>query len=78
MSDETDKSKYKTDKNNDEIEERETHPSRWGWELGTAFVLAGAVLSYAVQVHNWRLAQLASVSGVVLLAIGLAFLSRTM
>jgi hypothetical protein len=70
-----DKADVKTD---DETNQEAIYTSRLGWEVGTAFVLAGAVLSYAVQAHNWRLAQVASISGIVLLVIGLALLSKMM
>jgi len=45
------------------------------WILGIAFVGAGAVVSYAIQTHNWKLAQVTSIIGVVFALAGLALLA---
>jgi hypothetical protein len=45
------------------------------WFVGVAFVCAGASLTYAIQMHNWKLAQATSIIGVVIALAGLAVLA---
>jgi len=45
------------------------------WMVGIAFVCAGALVTYAIQIHNWKLAQASSIMGVVLALTGLAALA---
>jgi|HubBroStandDraft_6_1064221.scaffolds.fasta_scaffold285791_1 hypothetical protein len=39
------------------------------------FVIAGGVLTYGIEFHDWRLAQIASMTGLLLLAVGVAALT---
>lgn len=55
-----------------------TPRKQWDWTLGIVLVVAGTVLTYAVQAHNWRLAQVASIAGVIFLGLGLVFLTKTL
>ena len=50
--------------------------SRWGWEVGTVLVLSGVLLTYAVEVRNWKLAQLGSLVGMAFLCLGVLLLSK--
>jgi MFS family permease len=47
---------------------------RWG--IASALIVAGTLLTYAIELRNWRLAQVASMVGVTLIVTGVAALSR--
>jgi hypothetical protein len=48
------------------------------WTISIGLIAVGAVLVYATEIHNWRLAQIASMAGVTLIVSGVAFLSATL
>src|ERR1700675_4236340 len=50
----------------------------WRWATGAGLAIVGVVLTYAVELHNWKLAQLAALGGVALLAGGVAFLASAL
>jgi hypothetical protein len=52
--------------------------AQFGWVIGVVLAVAGFGLMYAVEVHDWKLAQLASISGVLLLAASVATLAKIM
>src|ERR1700722_2774656 len=49
---------------------------RVGWITGIVGGLSGFGLMYAVEAHNWKIAQLASIAGLLLLALSVALLSK--
>jgi len=48
------------------------------WWIGAGMVLAGGILTYAIQMKNWKLAQIASITGVILVAAGIATLAKSL
>jgi hypothetical protein len=49
--------------------------SVWRWNFGIGMVFVGAVLTYSIQFHDWKLAQLASILGVALIVAGIVLLT---
>jgi hypothetical protein len=45
------------------------------WAIGIGLVIVGAVMTYAVQLQDWKLAQIASMTGIVFLVAGVAILA---
>jgi tetratricopeptide (TPR) repeat protein len=48
------------------------------WATAFVLVISGAALIYAIQFHNWKLAQIASMAGLVLLGVGVGLLAVTL
>ncbi len=49
--------------------------SVWRWNFGIGMVFVGAVLTYAIQFHDWKLSQVASILGVALIIAGIVLLT---
>jgi len=53
---------------------RLTHGGFLWWGSAGVLIVAGAVLTYAIELQEWRLAQVASMVGVALIIAGVALL----
>jgi hypothetical protein len=59
-------------------EAQSTNVAPWRWATGAALAITGAILSYGVEIRNWRLAQLAAMAGIALLTGGVALLASAL
>jgi hypothetical protein len=64
--------------NDDDSEKNQSSSKSPRWLIGPGLISAGGILTYAVQTQNWRLAQITSIAGVILLVAGVAVLAVTL
>jgi hypothetical protein len=60
-----------------DLAQKNNHMGSMRWVIGIGLIIVGTFLTYAIHSHDWRLAQLASITGVALLVGGVAHLATT-